>query len=157
MNHQSTVSRPSDREFVVARVVRGTPPNVFAAWSKPELFKQWWVPKGAPMTLEGCDMDVRVGGKYRLTFQMAEQTFAFFGDYLEVTPPARLVWTNAEGGEAEAAVTTVTFAAQGDHTLVTVHDLHPSKAALDAAIESGATEGLPVQLAQLDEFMSGQQ
>lgn len=100
-------------------------------------------------------MDVRVGGKYRLVFMFgndASKHFEFFGRYIEVTPSSRLVWTNDEGDE-EGAVTTATFEEKGGKTVIVVHDLYPSKEALDAAITSGSTEGMPAQLEQLDELL----
>jgi uncharacterized protein YndB with AHSA1/START domain len=77
---------------------------------------------------------------------------AFFGRYLEVTPHSRLVWTNEEGDE-DGAVTTVTFDERGAETLVVVHDLYPSKEALDGAIASGSTGGFSEQFEQLDELL----
>jgi uncharacterized protein YndB with AHSA1/START domain len=78
---------------------------------------------------------------------------AFFGRYIEVTPHSRLVWTNEEAGEA-GAVTTVTFEEKGGKTLVVVHDLYPSKAALDDAIASGSTSGdMAETFEQLDELL----
>jgi uncharacterized protein YndB with AHSA1/START domain len=78
---------------------------------------------------------------------------AFFGRYIEVTPHSRLVWTNEEAGEA-GAVTTVTFEEKGGKTLVVVHDLYPSKAALDDAIASGSTSGdMAETIEQLDELL----
>jgi uncharacterized protein YndB with AHSA1/START domain len=129
---------------------------VFEAWIKPELFKKWWVPKSAPMTLVSCEMEVRTGGKYRLVFSVGSKNMEFFGKYLEVTPDSNLVWTNDEGGEDAAAITTVTFEELDGTTLLTVHDLYPSKEALDVAIDSGATGGMPEQLNQLDEFIFSQ-
>ena len=79
----------------------------------------------------------------------------FFGRYLEVIAPIRLVWTNDEGGEA-GAVTTVTFEDRGDQTLVVLSDLYPSREALDAAIASGSTSGFGEQFTQLDAFLAGQ-
>jgi uncharacterized protein YndB with AHSA1/START domain len=149
----ATTVRKSERELVVSRTIAGPPRLVFEAWTKADLFRRWWVPKAAPITLLSCELDVRVGGTYRLVFGFGEQTMAFFGRYLEVTPCSRLVWTNDEGGEDAAAITTVTFEERGGETLVTVHDLHPTKEALDAAIASGSTEGMPAQLAQLDELV----
>jgi len=151
---QSTVERPSDRELVVTRTIDAPARLVYQAWIQPELFKRWWVPKAAPITLLSCELDVRVGGTYRLVFAAGDQTMAFFGRYLEVTPEARLVWTNEEEGPEAAAISTVTFAEHDGKTLVTVHDLYPSKDALDAAIASGSTEGMPEQLAQLDDFLA---
>lgn len=148
---RATVARASERELVVQRWVRGPARLVFEAWTRPELFARWWVPKAAPIRLLSCELDVRVGGGYKLVFALNEtgQTMAFFGRYLEVDPPRHLVWTNEEGDEG-GAVTTVRFEERGGDTLVTVHDLYPSAAALEAAIASGSTEGMPEQLEQLD-------
>lgn len=160
--HRATAERTSERELVVTRTINGPVHLVFEAWSRPELFMQWWVPKGAPITLLACELDVRVGGKYRLVFGIndTDQQMEFFGRYLEVTPPsvrgsvrtARIVWTNDEGDEA-GAISTVTFEETGGQTRVVVHDLYPSKEALDEAIASGSTEGMPAQLDQLDTFI----
>src|SRR3954447_15917263 len=93
-----TVERTSDREVVVTRTFNGPAHLVFEAWTKPELFKRWWGPKSIGTSLLSCEMDVRVGGKYRLVFGLdASKTMAFFGTYLEVRPSSRLVWTNEEG------------------------------------------------------------
>jgi uncharacterized protein YndB with AHSA1/START domain len=75
---------------------------------------------------------------------------AFFGRYLEVTPHSRLVWTNDES--EDAAVTTVTFEEKGGKTLLVLHELYPSKEALDGAIE-GMEGGMPEQFEQLDELL----
>jgi len=152
---RATVERKSDRELVVTRTINGPARLVFEAWTKPELFKRWWVPKAAPISLRSCDMDVRTGGKYRLEIALNDgsKTMAFYGNYIEVTPPSRIVWTNDEG-DGPGAVTTVTFEERDGKTLVVVHDLYPSKAALDEAIASGSTEGMPEQLEQLDELLA---
>jgi uncharacterized protein YndB with AHSA1/START domain len=154
MSNTTTIERKSDRELVVTRTPRGPARIIFQAWTTPDLFKQWWVPKSSGMTMLSCEMDIRTGGTYRLTFShpAMEQPMAFFGRYLEVTPPSRLVWTNDEGDE-EGAVTTVTFEDRGSETLVVLRDLYPSKDALDAAIASGSTGGFDEQFAQLDEML----
>jgi uncharacterized protein YndB with AHSA1/START domain len=153
MKNSTTVERKSDRELVVTRTFNGPARIVFEAWTKPELFKRWWVPKSSGMAMLSCEMDVRVGGTYRLVFSHPsyEKPMAFFGRYTEVIPSSRLVWTNdeSEGG----AVTTVTFEEKGGETLVVLHDLYPSKKALDDAIASGATSGFDDQFAQLDELL----
>jgi uncharacterized protein YndB with AHSA1/START domain len=142
MKGPTTAERKSERELVVTRTINGPARIVFEAWIKPELFKQWWVPKSAPMSLLSCEMDVRVGGRYRLVFShpAAPEPMAFFGSYLEVTPHSRLVWTNEEGGDS-GQVTTVTFEERAGKTLLVLHDLYPSKEALDDAIASGSTAG----------------
>ena len=151
MKNRTTVERKSERELVVTRTVNGPARLVFDAWTKPELFKRWWVPKSMGVTLLSCELDVRVGGKYRLVFGHGTSEMAFFGRYIEVTPHSRLVWTNDEGDAGQ--VTTVTFEEKGGKTLLTVHDLYPSKEAVDDEIASGATRGMPEQLEQLDELL----
>ncbi len=151
VKNPTTVERRSDRELVVTRTFNGPARIVFEAWTKPELFKQWWVPKSAGMTLLSCELAVRVGGKYRLVFDNgASSHMEFFGRYIEVTPHSRLVWTNEEGGDG-GAVTTVTFEEKGGQTLLVLHDLYPSKEALDLA--SGSMDGMPETLAQLADLL----
>ena len=156
MRIQTKVERKSERELVASRIINGPSRLVFEAWTNPELFKKWWMPKSAPITLVSCEMEVRTGGKYRLVLSMGSQNMEFFGKYLEVTPYSRIVWTNDEGGEDAAVITTVTFEEIDGTTLVTVRDLYPSKEALDAAIASESTGALPEQLEQLDQLIVNQ-
>lgn len=151
---RTAVERTSERELVVTRTFNGPARLVFDAWTKPELFKRWWVPKSFGMSLLLCELDARTGGTYRLVFShpAAPEPMAFFGRYIEVTPPARLVWTNEEGGEA-GQITTVTFEEKGGKTLVVMHDLYPSKEALDEAIASGSTGAAPEQFEELDALL----
>ena len=147
-NH-TTVERKSERELVVTRTFNGPARIVFEAWTKPELFRRWWAPKSMGMSLRSCEMDVRVGGKYRLEFE--PDGMAFFGTYLEVTPHSRLVWTNEEGGES-GPVTTVTFEDKRGKTLLVLHEIYSSKEALDAA-GTGAADAMVETFAQLDELL----
>ena len=150
-NH-TTVERKSERELVVTRTFNGPARLVFEAWTKPELFRRWWVPKSMGMSLLSCEMDVRVGGGYRLEFghPASKETMAFFGRYLEVVPNSRLVWTNEESDDA--AVTTVTFEEKGGKTLLVLHERYPSKEALEGGM--GGTDGMPEQFEQLDELLA---
>ena len=152
MGNNTTVERKSERELVVTRTVHGPARIAFEAWTKPELLERWWAPKSFPISLLSCETDVRVGGRYRLVFGYEGSTMEFFGRYLEVTPHSRLVWTNDEGDDG-GTVTTVTFEETRGRTLLVVHDLSPSKEALDAAIASGSTSGMPEALEQLDELL----
>src|SRR5881394_4664890 len=149
MKNPTATERKSDRELVVTRTFNGPARIVFEAWTKPELFKRWWVPTSMGMSLRSCEMDVRVGGQYRLEFE--PDGMAFFGTYLEVTPHSRLVWTNEEGGEG-GPVTTVTFEEKGGKTLLVMHELYPSKEALDAA-GTGAADAMVETFGQLDELL----
>ena len=151
MQNGTMVERKSDRELVVTRTFDAPARIVFEAWTKPELFMRWWAPKSMGVPLLSCEMDVRAGGKYRLEFgQDASNSFAFFGKYIEVTPGSRLVWTNDEG--EDGAVTTVTFEEKDGKTLLTFHELYPSKEALDEACV-GMEGGMPEQFEQLDELL----
>jgi len=152
VENDATVERTSERELVVTRTVNGPARIVFEAWTNAELLERWWAPKSFPISLLSCETDARVGGRYRLVFGYEGSTMEFFGRYLEVTPHSRLVWTNDEGDDGET-VTTVSFAETGGRTLVVVHDLYPSKEALDGAIASGSTSGMPEALGQLDELL----
>ena len=149
MKNITKVERKSDREVVVTRSFDAPARLVFEAWSKPELFKRWWVPKSMGMTLRSCEMDVRTGGTYRLGFG---DGMDFFGRYLEVTPPSRIVWTNEEGGE-NGSVTTVTLTETDGKTLLVVSELYPSKEALDAA-GTGAADATQETFVQLDELLA---
>ena len=149
MKNRTTVERTSERELVIRRTFNGPARIVFEAWTKPELFKQWWVPRSMGMSLRSCEMDVRVGGKYRLEFE--PDGVAFFGTYREVIPHSRLVWTNEEGGEG-GPVTTVTFEENGEKTLLVMHELYASKEALDAA-GTGAADATSETFEQLDELL----
>ena len=113
----TAAEKRGDRELVITRMFDAPPAVVFRAWSEAELFRRWWVPSSAPITLVSCDIDMRTGGTYRLEFGAGGQTMAFYGKYLEVVPNEKIVWTNDEahdGGE-DGAITTVTFVPQGVH------------------------------------------
>jgi len=149
----TTVERKSERELVITRTVNGPARLVFEAWTKPELFKRWWVPKSFGLSLLSCEMDVRTGGSYRLVFRHgASEPMAFHGRYVEVTPHSRLVWTNDEGDDG-GAVSTVTFEERGEKTLLVMHELYPSKEALDGALASGEKSGVRETFEQLDELL----
>src|SRR5262245_50310027 len=151
MKNRTTVERKSERELVVTRTFNAPARIVFEAWTKPELFRRWWAPKSSGMSLLSCEMDVRVGGGYRVEFgHEASKAMAFFGRYVEVTPRSRLVWTNEESDDG--AVTTVTFDEKGGKTLLVMHELYPSKEALDYAI-AGMEGGMPETFEQLDELL----
>jgi uncharacterized protein YndB with AHSA1/START domain len=153
MKNLTTAQRTSEHELVVTRTVNGPARLVFEAWTKSELFKRWWAPKSFGLNLLSCDLDVRVGGRYRLVFAHGESgTMEFHGRYLEVIPHSRLVWTNEESDGGEV-ITTVTFEEVDGKTQLVVRDLYPSKEALDAAIASGSTGGLPEQLDALEELL----
>lgn len=149
----TAVERRSERELVVTRRFNAPVRSVFDAWTKPELFKQWWAPKSSGVPLLSCEMDVRTGGGYSVTFgQDAENSMTFFGKYLEVSPPSRLVWTNDES--ENGSVTTVTFEeAEGGKTRLVLSELYPSREACDESC-AGMEGAMPEQFGQLDELLA---
>jgi uncharacterized protein YndB with AHSA1/START domain len=151
MKSRTMVQRKSERELIVMRTFNGPACVVFEAWIQPELLKRWWAPKSTGVSLISCEADVRVSGRYRFEFaHEASKPMAFFGTYIEVTPHSRLVWTNEESDDG--AITTVTFEEKGGNTLLVMHELYPSKQALDGAI-AGIEGGMPEMFAQLDELL----
>lgn len=155
MKNPTTVERKSERELVVTRTFDGPARIVFEAWTKPELLKRWWTPPSFGISFVSCEADVRTGGTYRFVFSHPdfEQPMAFFGRYIEVTPRSRIVWTNEES--EDGPVSTVTFEEKDGKTLLVLHELYPSKQALDDAIASGSTgtSGAGEQFELLDEVL----
>jgi uncharacterized protein YndB with AHSA1/START domain len=152
-SRRTTVQKKSEREVVVTRTFDAPARLVFEAWSRPELFRKWWVPRSMGMTLRSCEMDVRTGGTYRLVFgDDPAKPMAFFGKYLEVVPGKRIVWTNEESG-GEGSVTAVTFEERDGKTLLVLSELYPTKEALDAA-GTGAQEALNETFRQLEELLT---
>ena len=152
-SQRTTVQKKSEREVVVTRTFDAPARLVFEAWSKPELFKKWWVPRSMGMTLRSCELDVRPGGKYRLVFgDDPAHPMAFFGKYLDVVPNQRIVWTNEEGGP-DGSVTTVTFEEKNGQTMLVMSELYPTKEALDAA-GTGAQDALHETFGQLDQVLA---
>ncbi|HEX3772927.1 MAG TPA: SRPBCC family protein [Polyangiaceae bacterium] len=138
---------------MVRRTFNGPARIVFEAWTKPELLKRWWAPKSFGLSFLACEADVRAGGTYRFVFSHGDsKPMEFFGRYVEVTPHSRLVWTNDEAGDG-GAVTTLSFEEKAEQTRLVMHDLYPSKEALDAAIASGSTSGMSETFEQLDELL----
>jgi uncharacterized protein YndB with AHSA1/START domain len=157
MRNETTVERTSDRELVVRRTFNAPPRIVFDAWTRPEFLKRWWAPKSFGVSLFECASDLRVGGTYRYAFgRDANNPEVFSGRYLDVNPPARLVLTQLyeRMREAGEAVVTATFAEHDGKTLLTLHQLFPSKEALDGALASGMEGGMRVTLDQLDELVA---
>ena len=152
MKTETTTVQTSERELVTTRIINGPARLVFEAWTKPELFQRWWAPKSMGMVIVSCEMDVRVGGGYRIEIRhpSAPAPMPFFGKYLEVTPNARLVWSNDES--PSGPITTVTFEEIAGKTRVVLHDLFPSKEAFEES--RGAEAGLPEQFDQLDEMLA---
>ena len=151
MKNQTTVEQTSDREIVITRTFNGPARLVFEAWTKADLFTRWWLPKSYGISIVSYKMDIRTGGSYRLTLRRGSaEPMVFHGKYVEVTPHSRLVWTNEES--PDGPLTTAIFEEKAGQTVVVLHELHPSKEALEA--NRGAEAGMPESFDQLDELLA---
>jgi uncharacterized protein YndB with AHSA1/START domain len=157
MKIETTVERKSERELVITRTFNGPARVVFDAWTTPELLKLWWAPKSLGVSLFECESNLRVGGTYRYAFgRDPKKPEVFSGRYVEVKPPARLVLTQVYErmrGAGEAVVT-VTFEESEGRTRLTLHQLFPSKEALDGAVASGMESGTREVFDQLDTLVA---
>jgi uncharacterized protein YndB with AHSA1/START domain len=158
--NQTTMDRTSDRELVITRTFNAPPRIVFDAWTKAELVRRWWAPKSRSVTIVSCDADVRVGGKYRYVLKHAAHgEFAFSGQYREVTPHSRLIYTEifepaGRGADEEGgAIITVTFEERDGKTYLVSHSLFPSKDVLDTVLATGMEGGMRETMDQLDELV----
>jgi uncharacterized protein YndB with AHSA1/START domain len=148
-----SVERLSDHELVVTRTFNGPAQVVFDAWTKPELLKRWWAPRSLGVTLFECESDLQSGGKYRYAFgRDPKNPEVFSGRYREIVPPSRLVLTQIyeRFPDAGEAVVTVTFEESEGKTRLTLHQVYPSREALDGAISSGMERGMRETFDQLD-------
>ena len=162
---KAQVTQPSDREVQVTRSFKAPRSLVYRAHTEPDLVKQWMLgPPGWSMPV--CEMDVRVGGKYRWRWKSNDdaQEFGFYGTFREVQPPSKIVHTEAfdpgtVGGphpQSEALVTTTFTEERGITTLTTVIDFG-SKDARDAAVATGMTDGMEQSYQLLDGLLNKQQ
>lgn len=158
---RTTLRLQGDREIVIARTFHAPARLVFDAWTKPELVRHWWAPRMLGDSIVSCDADVRVGGHYRYVVRSATgDEYAFSGRYSEVTPHARVAYTQmfeptASGpGPGDAAlIVTVTFDEREGRTELVSRSLCPSKAVRDMILASGMEQGMRETMDQLEELV----
>ncbi len=161
---KAQVALPSDREVKVTRSFKAARPLVYRAFTEPALVQRWLLgPPGWSMPV--CEMDVRVGGRYRWRWRSDTDAseFGFTGTFREVQPPSKLVHTEAfdpgsVGGEypGSEALVTVTFTEHDGVTTMTSLIDFGSKEARDAAIATGMTDGMEQSYELLDELLTKQ-
>jgi uncharacterized protein YndB with AHSA1/START domain len=139
-----TLSLPSDREIVMTRVFAAPRELVFRAWTDPELIPHWW---GWRDTTTVATLDLRPGGAWRFVSSGPDGVeYAFRGEYREVVPPERLVYTfEFEGMPGHVLVETITLEERDGLTTLTNHSLYDSKEERDGMLESmepGAAESM---------------
>jgi uncharacterized protein YndB with AHSA1/START domain len=158
MTNQVTVTLelPSEREIVITCSFAAPRSLVFEAWTKPEHLANWWGPRG--FTIPEYEMDLRPGGAYRYVMQGPDGSrYPSKGEYREIVPPERLVYTDAfdiKGMPSHESVVTVTFAEQDGGTFLTAHTLYNSAESRDAVLEMGVEAGITETLERLAEYLT---
>jgi len=156
--HETSMTLEGDRNIVIARTFNGPARIVFDAYTRPDLVARWWAPQSHGVSLVTCEADVRVGGSYRYVMRVGSgQDMAFRGDYLEVTPPSRLVFTQmfeptAAGPQPgdEAITITVTFDERDGETHFLSRTVCPTPELRDTIIASGMESGMRETMDRLE-------
>src|SRR6266567_8554640 len=134
------VTTPSDREIVMTRVFDAPRALVFDAFTRPELLKRWFGPRG--WSLEVCEVDYRVGGGFRFVLSGPDgQKMGMRGVYREIEPPVRSVHMESFDDYPGESQVTAVFTEQGGKTTLTATVLYPSQEIRDAVIKSGMEHG----------------
>ena len=154
--NEAEVTTPSDSEIMVSREFDAPRSLVYLAFTKPELVKRWLL--GPPgWTMPVCEIDLKVGGKYRYRWKndAGDQEFGFAGTFDAIDPEARLVTTERmEGGPADAKARIETsFTDLGQKTRVVYVMDFGTKAARDAAAATGMTDGMELSFKLLDKLL----
>ena len=162
--YPTTMDVVGDTDLVITRVLRARQEIVFDAFTKPEYVRRWWAPASRGVTIITCEADVRPGGAYLYVLSHGPtDRFSFFGSYLEVERPARLVYTqgfdpserhDSNVAEGEAAVVTVSFEDQDGLTKLVSRERYPSRAVRDQVLASGMEDGMRETFEQLDELVA---
>jgi uncharacterized protein YndB with AHSA1/START domain len=144
---------PSDREIVMTRVFDAPRRLVFEAWTNPEHLPHWMLgPEG--WTMPVCEIDLRPGGAWHFVWRRSDGTeMGMRGVYREITPPKRLVSTEAWGGNWPETLNTLTLSEKDGRTTVTNTVLYPSKEAREAALKTGMKEGVSLSFDRLTEYL----
>jgi uncharacterized protein YndB with AHSA1/START domain len=152
-NGTAKVTLPSDTQILITREFDAPRHLVFKAWTTPEFVKRWWHANRGEVTL--CEIDLRVGGKWRYVMAAAEGEVGFHGEYREIVRDERLVSTEVYEGipdaERHAALDTLTLTEVNGGTLLTILVEHPTKEGRDAHINSGMEDGMQDALDLLEQ------
>ncbi|MDP9101470.1 MAG: SRPBCC family protein [Actinomycetota bacterium] len=155
MTHRAVVTLPTDRQILITRDFDAPPALVFRGWTTPELVKRWWSGERGETTV--ADIDLRVGGRWR--FVTATLTFevGFHGEYREIVPDERLVFTEVfELVPDDYATVTLTLTPRGSAggTAMRLLVEHTSTAARDMHVNSGMEGGMQESMSALEELAS---
>ena len=148
-----TVTTPTDREIAMARVFDAPRHLVWDAFTKPELLKRWFGPRGWSLVV--CEVDLRVGGKWRFVLRGPDGTdMGMSGVYREIVPPERSVHMESFDDYPGESQVTANFVEQGGKTTLTATVLYPSQEVRDIVIKSGMEHGAAESYDKLAELLA---
>ncbi|HKY21686.1 MAG TPA: SRPBCC family protein [Vicinamibacterales bacterium] len=152
------VTTPSDREIRMTRLFNAPRQLVFEAMTKPEHVREWWGRLGEGYSVPVCEIDLRVGGKWRFVNRHPEGEVAFYGEYQEIAAPSRLVFTEIfEQFPDSVSVVKTEFTEEAGKTRLTATVRYPSQEVRDMVINSGMSGGASVSYDRLDDLVSALQ
>lgn len=157
-SHSFKVTTPSDQEIRMTRVFDAPRHLVFEAMTKPEHVKQWWGRLGEGYSVPVCEIDLRVGGAWRFVNRHPKGEVAFHGEYREITPPSRLVFTEIfEQFPDSVSVVTTELTDEGGRTRMTATVRYPSLEVRDMVLASGMSRGAGISYDRLDDLVASLQ
>ena len=150
-----TVTTPSDHEIRMTRLFDTPRHLVFEAMTKPEHVRRWWGCLGDGYSVPVCEIDLRLGGRWRFVNRHPKGEVAFHGEYREITPPSRLVFTEIfEDFPDTVSVVTTEFADENGKTRMTATVQYPSKDVRDMVIASGMSTGAGISYDRLEDLVA---
>jgi uncharacterized protein YndB with AHSA1/START domain len=150
----TTFTQKSDRELEVTRWFDAPRELVWEAMTRPEHVRNWWGPRGTSLTV--CEIDLRVGGAWRFALASPEGEVAFFGKYLEIDAPARVVNTehfDVPGLREHPAMVTMTLTERDGRTFYQVNEIFEAAEHLQGAVQTGMEGGWRETLDRLDDLV----
>jgi uncharacterized protein YndB with AHSA1/START domain len=152
------VTTPSDQEIVLTRLFNAPRQLVWEAMSKPEHVKEWWGRLGEGYSVPVCEIDLRPGGRWRFVNRHPKGEAAFHGEYREITPPSRIVFTEIfEEFPDTVSVVTADYTEEGDKTRMTVVVRYPSREVRDGVMASGMARGAGISYDRLEDLLAAMQ
>jgi len=149
------VTTPSDTEIRMTRLFDAPRRLVFEAMTKPEHVRQWWGRLGEGYSVPVCEIDLRPGGKWRFVNRHPNGEAAFHGEYREITPPSRLVFTEIfEDFPDSVSVVTSEFIEEDGRTRLTATVAYPSREVRDMVLASGMSGGAGVSYDRLEDLVA---
>src|SRR5437773_12482193 len=149
------VTTPSDREIRMTRLFNAPMRLVFEAMTKPEHVKQWWGRLGEGYSVPVCEIDLRPGGAWRFVNRHPKGEAAFYGEYREIAPPSRLVFTEIfEPFPDSVSVVTAVFTEEGGKTRLTATVRYPTKEVRDMVLATGMAHGAAISYDRLEDLVA---